>query len=131
MGERRASRPGGRRVSVVRQRVRSFSSSEADGVVVVGAGQALALDEEAERNASSGVALDHRHLTLLVGGVGVVDTFVRELAGFAGLSNRRNSEERNGSGRDDGLEHGNRSEEHTSELQSLMRTSYAVFCLQK
>src|SRR3546814_3147676 len=24
----------------------------------------------------------------------------------------------------------NRSEEHTSELQSLMRTSYAVFCLQ-
>src|SRR3546814_5046382 len=28
-----------------------------------------------------------------------------------------------------GLHH--RSEEHTSELQSLMRTSYAVFCLQK
>src|SRR3546814_4022538 len=26
---------------------------------------------------------------------------------------------------------GIRSEEHTSELQSLMRTSYAVFCLQK
>src|SRR3546814_2488554 len=26
---------------------------------------------------------------------------------------------------------GTRSEEHTSELQSLMRTSYAVFCLQK
>src|SRR3546814_4340070 len=25
----------------------------------------------------------------------------------------------------------NRSEEHTSELQSLMRTSYAVFCLKK
>src|SRR3546814_8855985 len=25
----------------------------------------------------------------------------------------------------------NRSEEHTSELQSLMRSSYAVFCLQK
>src|SRR3546814_2858855 len=31
------------------------------------------------------------------------------------------------------LEEGNvaRSEEHTSELQSLMRTSYAVFCLKK
>src|SRR3546814_4492407 len=28
-------------------------------------------------------------------------------------------------------EHGNRSEEHTSELQSLMRISYAVFCLKK
>src|SRR3546814_3167011 len=30
--------------------------------------------------------------------------------------------------RDEGQE---RSEEHTSELQSLMRTSYAVFCLKK
>src|SRR3546814_1234582 len=33
-----------------------------------------------------------------------------------------------------GLRHGNlgmRSEEHTSELQSLMRLSYAVFCLKK
>src|SRR3546814_6854660 len=27
--------------------------------------------------------------------------------------------------------HSKRSEEHTSELQSLMRISYAVFCLQK
>src|SRR3546814_7808831 len=27
--------------------------------------------------------------------------------------------------------HAGRSEEHTSELQSLMRISYAVFCLQK
>src|SRR3546814_8859520 len=32
--------------------------------------------------------------------------------------------------RDDHLEIG-RSEEHTSELQSLMRISYAVFCLKK
>src|SRR3546814_2715697 len=30
-----------------------------------------------------------------------------------------------------GLQHGQRSEEHTSELQSLMRISYAVFYLQK
>src|SRR3546814_8112412 len=30
--------------------------------------------------------------------------------------------------RDDGMQ---RSEEHTSELQSLMRLSYAVFCLKK
>src|SRR3546814_18665384 len=29
------------------------------------------------------------------------------------------------------LEPGRRSEEHTSELQSLMRNSYAVFCLKK
>src|SRR3546814_8477868 len=32
----------------------------------------------------------------------------------------------------DGLAHqGRRSEEHTSELQSLLRISYAVFCLKK
>src|SRR3546814_1379313 len=30
-----------------------------------------------------------------------------------------------------GAERGTRSEEHTSELQSLMRNSYAVFCLKK
>src|SRR3546814_9472274 len=29
------------------------------------------------------------------------------------------------------INHGTRSEEHTSELQSLMRISYAVFCLKK
>src|SRR3546814_9844050 len=33
--------------------------------------------------------------------------------------------------RDRGLEAAVRSEEHTSELQSLMRISYAVFCLKK
>src|SRR3546814_2371066 len=31
----------------------------------------------------------------------------------------------------DGFDHMTRSEEHTSELQSLMRISYAVFCLKK
>src|SRR3546814_3485780 len=31
----------------------------------------------------------------------------------------------------DGFEPSTRSEEHTAELQSLMRTSYAVFCLKK
>src|SRR3546814_5941776 len=31
----------------------------------------------------------------------------------------------------DAVNPGARSEEHTSELQSLMRTSYAVFCLKK
>src|SRR3546814_2441453 len=33
--------------------------------------------------------------------------------------------------RDDDIAVGRRSEEHTSELQSLMRSSYAVFCLKK
>src|SRR3546814_3372071 len=41
----------------------------------------------------------------------------------------------NGIGRqnilDDAIAIGERSEEHTSELQSLMRISYAVFCLNK
>src|SRR3546814_2094398 len=32
---------------------------------------------------------------------------------------------------DENVGHGLRSEEHTSELQSLMRISYAVFCLKK
>src|SRR3546814_1101630 len=34
-------------------------------------------------------------------------------------------------GRHLGMRRGDRSEEHTSELQSLMRISYAVFCLKK
>src|SRR3546814_4632340 len=38
---------------------------------------------------------------------------------------------RHSSGLGMGLEAPNRSEEHTSELQSLMRISYAVFCLKK
>src|SRR3546814_2985627 len=38
--------------------------------------------------------------------------------------------EMRGSGEVGQAQHG-RSEEHTSELQSLMRTSYAVFCLKK
>src|SRR3546814_10464023 len=38
---------------------------------------------------------------------------------------------RAGVGRDPGPVRAGRSEEHTSELQSLMRISYAVFCLNK
>src|SRR3546814_945416 len=34
-------------------------------------------------------------------------------------------------GEDEGNDNQRRSEEHTSELQSLMRISYAVFCLKK
>src|SRR3546814_2452119 len=36
-----------------------------------------------------------------------------------------------GEARREEFKRGNRSEEHTSELQSLMRTSYAVFCMKK
>src|SRR3546814_9949072 len=38
---------------------------------------------------------------------------------------------RHDGGRTEALRVHERSEEHTSELQSLMRTSYAVFCLKK
>src|SRR3546814_6752534 len=50
------------------------------------------------------------------------------LAGPAGLDRPRGlAETRCGRG----LDHAVRSEEHTSELQSLMRISYAVFCLKQ
>src|SRR3546814_4930335 len=51
-------------------------------------------------------------------------------------SGARNGKNRNESGAVSASAHlvqrfGSRSEEHTSELQSLMRISYAVFCLKK
>src|SRR3546814_6180893 len=60
------------------------------------------------------------------------------VAGARGASPRRsvdparegvNARERRGAS--PGLRQALRSEEHTSELQSLMRNSYAVFCLKK
>src|SRR3546814_55837 len=53
--------------------------------------------------------LDHQRLTMLVAGAAVVLTVFLYIVIPKGL----------------------RSEEHTSELQSLMRISYAVFCLKK
>src|SRR3546814_3341764 len=58
---------------------------------------------------------------------------IDENPGAAGLTNRLIEEMDEGLG---GVEKGTyniiaRSEEHTSELQSLMRISYAVFCLKK
>src|SRR3546814_12583834 len=46
------------------------------------------------------------------------------VAGHAGFCRRQR-------GRGGACAEGGRSEEHTSELQSLMRISYAVFCLKK
>src|SRR3546814_9308086 len=51
----------------------------------------------------------------------------RPLAGVVARNHGRNAGARRG-GDDGGVR---RSEEHTSELQSLMRISYAVFCLKK
>src|SRR3546814_4145329 len=50
------------------------------------------------------------------------DDFVRDVAAFQGASYFRAV---------GGDKQYGRSEEHTSELQSLMRISYAVFCLKK
>src|SRR3546814_5133863 len=57
----------------------------------------------------------------------VVETLARKSGSPSDrLARRRNSEEKAKNSPDS-----TRSEEHTSELQSLMRISYAVFCLKK
>src|SRR3546814_6523523 len=54
--------------------------------------------------------------------VGRIDHDLRPAGQHAGQRCRRHHQ---------GVEREGRSEEHTSELQSLMRISYAVFCLKK
>src|SRR3546814_6570031 len=69
-----------------------------------------------------------------VGRAGVLRRFRRPRGLFEGERCRRGAVERH-KGQPQALPRGNvaafRSEEHTSELQSLMRISYAVFCLKK
>src|SRR3546814_10678145 len=91
-------------------------------------GQALAtrcdMDDAVPRRVPAGQLCDHarRHFALLVEGPDLVGIGIDELrSGLAqnlgnGVRHRRLVEVR--------------SEEHTSELQSLMRNSYAVFCLE-
>src|SRR3546814_2881156 len=50
---------------------------------------------------------------------------------IGGIGRRRGAADRAGDPPDDAGGDEPRSEEHTSELQSLMRISYAVFCLKK
>src|SRR3546814_4691323 len=58
------------------------------------------------------------HDRLLAGDIGCVDRVVHFLDALGVVGGQAR-------------EHQHRSEEHTSELQSLMRISYAVFCLKK
>src|SRR3546814_1444604 len=87
----------------------------------------LAILEIADRGAIAGVADQARHRLMEQGEIGLGDgdgIVEREPALIAQVEHRE---------RDPQLAHAllRRSEEHTSELQSLMRNSYAVFCLQK
>src|SRR3546814_8598080 len=77
-----------------------------------------------------------------LGVVGIGESLaVVQVVSFSGASGHRRQHKRSqqqrrdrpavpGWSRDEGVGAG-RSEEHTSELQSLMRLSYAVFCLKK
>src|SRR3546814_6429621 len=72
-----------------------------------------------------------RQLCRAVGGV-ARDTDGRPAGGSDHVVNRRDLPPADGKGGGIGavgLHHGARSEENTSELQSLMRSSYAAFCL--
>src|SRR3546814_5351178 len=68
----------------------------------------------AERDPCHSCAVAHRDRRLLPGGPALAAGLSRSRAALRGA-----------------LGDGARSEEHTSELQSLMRISYAVFCLKK
>src|SRR3546814_8851552 len=109
--------PGGRVVAV---------ASEEGGVVTNGMSQY----SRAEFNANSGLVVDITperdypgHPLACI----ALQRKFEELAFKAGGSNYQAPGQKLG----DFLADKPRSEEHTSELQSLMRTSYAVFCLKK
>src|SRR3546814_133913 len=81
--------------------------------------------------------LDRRVVVAVARGVIVA---VADLAGRVGVGRQLDHAEGRGragegvalgAGPDHRIDEGERSEEHTSELQSLMRMSYAVFCLKK
>src|SRR3546814_3088252 len=65
-------------------------------------------------------SMEHRRLERHAG---------RGAEGASGLAGRISDAERWAAAKSEGIR--SRSEEHTSELQSLMRISYAVFCLKK
>src|SRR3546814_4834977 len=75
-------------------------------------------------DAAIGAGGDHRMLGL----ADLDDRFFRQRGGRAGLHAGAAG---NAFGGEEILGHAGRSEEHTSELQSLMCISYAVFCLKK
>src|SRR3546814_1537408 len=71
---------------------------------------------------------DHLLAARLLAGLAAQVIAVRRLVLLEFLEGQRDLLARGG---DRAVDLGDRSEEHTSELQSLMRLSYAVFCLKK
>src|SRR3546814_10869367 len=85
----------------------------------------------AARNALAHVALHRDFLGLLVAQL-LLGPFGRWLAGAGAEAGEQPAQQARLLGRRRfHADHALRSEEHTSELQSLMRISYAVFCLNK
>src|SRR3546814_9549573 len=86
------------------------------------AGQAVAAHDLRQHAADHGA---QRILhDFVIGNQAVADVFTHGRGGWTARARRSSGESRLATRKI-------RSEEHTSELQSLMRTSYAVFCLQK
>src|SRR3546814_6175867 len=76
------------------------------------------------------------HAGRLAGAADALDAFYRLGFGLgvrrlAQIAHRRRQVGRTDEQGIDAVDRGDRSEEHTSELQSLMRNSYAVFCMKK
>src|SRR3546814_10791195 len=93
----------------------SFGEGESDGLLTFREIYDLRIDADlvilsACDTAGKATVATTREAGVTTGGDYALDGLVRAFVGAGGRS---------------------RSEEHTSELQSLMRTSYAVFCLQK
>src|SRR3546814_6912250 len=87
--------------------------------------QGSAVEERRQRLAQGAEGLAQARLALALAAVGPdpLDDRVTGRALVAGQGQHRQHQR--------GLAGRKRSEEHTSELQSLMRNSYAVFCLKK
>src|SRR3546814_10792771 len=91
---------------------------------------------QASRRTHTAVARGLLRLLIQRRHIGGVDAAVDQPAGAGHIAGGIGAEEQRHLGHLDRLAeaphgHVHRSEEHTSELQSLMRISYAVFCLKK
>src|SRR3546814_4740423 len=95
-------------------------------------GAFLAVHDDARR--TTAVRHDHTDRAVVLADIDALDVDFVEYRlgrGRIGASFGHDGKGESG-GRDAGIQDEQlRSEEHTSELQSLMRTSYAVFCLNK